>query len=767
MRGVERSLVVTPNETITLSADAGSSGEIKVVSNVPWRATDNRDWITNVSPSSGTRGTTTVNINWNRNTTTSERTGRISFMSTDPGVAVLMDGVNVSQQGGMAPPFIRSSPRDDEVVESAGTYTFMIDSNRSWRSRKTRSSDWVTLNPNSGSSGTTAVVATYSANAGPNRRSERWEFTTDGDPSDGASFVLNQIVPGTVLLTINPTSELVFMDAGGMANREITSNVSWSVVNSTAGSDIPGWLTVSPSMGSSSQTITITCSSHTQSSQRRVVLQLQSRGVNPQVSTNIVIRQTGRSARSLEGPGTITLPPTVGMRTFDVRSNTSWEITKNAAWITNINPSTGSNNRRVEITFIANPETTERQTTLVLRATVSGVNISRNIVITQSGAAAPFLSGPTTISVPSAEGRRQFAISSNVDWEIVGFPSWITSFIPSRTGNGNAMVDFVYQANPNQVERTATFRLEEVTSSTPVTPAMIEVKQAPRIVVNQRSLSVTPTQNTLPPIMGSVNLTLSSTIPWRATGMPDWVTLSPTSGIAGATVKLTHQANASTSPRNAMITFRNTDTGTSIIRSVNISQGGGMERTLSVSDTQVNLLSTRGSRQLMVSSNIPWVMEENIAWITLSETSGTTTATVTVSYEANSASTPRSGIITLRNNDGEAVLTHTINISQVGIPQRALVVTPTQLNLPPTTGSTMFTVTSTNVSWRIEKDIAWVTPDQADGIASATVVLTYQANSTANPRDGTITFRSSDSGSPITVVIDVSQAGRTSRVFVD
>ena len=77
----------------------------------------------------------------------------------------------------------------------------------------------------------------------------------------------------------------------------------------------------------------------------------------------------------------------------------------------------------------------------------------------------------------------------------------------------------------------------------------------------------------------------------------------------------------------------------------------------------------------------------------------------------------------------------------------------------------MFTVTSTNVDWRIEKDIAWVTPDQTDGIASATVVLTYQANPTANPRDGTITFRSNTGSPPITVVIDVSQAGRASRVL--
>ena len=186
----------------------------------------------------------------------------------------------------------------------------------------------------------------------------------------------------------------------------------------------------------------------------------------------------------------------------------------------------------------------------------------------------------------------------------------------------------------------------------------------------------------------------------------------------------------------------------------------GGPRRLLASETELNLLSTRGSTELVVSSNIPWVMEEDIAWLTLDKNAGTTTETVTVSYEVNSASGERNGSITLRNNDSEAVITHTINISQAGAPPRALVVTPTPLSLPPTIGSTILTVTSTDVEWLIEEDIAWLTPDQTSGTASGTVTLTYEANTTTNARDGTLTFRSSDIGSPITVVIDISQEGR-------
>ena len=771
---IERSLVVTPDETIIAHQLATFNDEIRVVSNVPWRASKDVGWITSIRPNSGNAGTTSVTINWNDNQTASERTGKITFTSNEPGVTeVVTDVVNVSQRAGTPAPFLTVNGEENlsqvQRPSGMGTYTFTVESNRNWRSQKvTRDADWVQLSVQSGS-GNTTVVATYQPNTGANKRTVTWRYTIDGVSGIRPQLRLEQAAPGVVVLTIAPEEGHVFEYVGGEVEREVASNVSWQLVNPAAGSNIPDWLTVSPRTGSNNQTITITCAPNTQSSERMVSIRLQSREIDPQINIPaMVFRQEGRPAAALGGPAdAIILSPIAGMQTFNITANTPWRITKNmaATWITSISPSTGSDDQRIEITFIANPETTERETTMTLSSTTAGVDLSEDVVIKQSGAAASFLTGPTTISIPSAGGRKAFNISSNVDWEILGGPSWITSFRPQR-GNGDATVEFAYQANPQEVERVGMFRIQEVTSSSsPVTPAMIEVKQAPRVVVNQRSLSVNPRQNTFPPIMGSVNLTVSSTIPWETTGVPAWVMLSQTSGTADATVELTYQANAATTQRDAMIMFRSTDMGTIIIRSVNISQEGSTVRTLSVSETQVNLPSTLGSRQLVVSSNIPWVMEETIAWITLDKNAGTTSETVTVSYEANSASTPRSGIIMLRNNDGAAVITHTINISQVGVPQRALVVTPTPLNLPPTIGSTMLTVTSTNVDWIIEEDIAWVTPDQLTGTASATVVLTYEANPTANARDGTITFRSNTGSPPITVVIDISQGGRASRVL--
>ena len=106
--GIMRSLVVTPDATLILHNQASDSDNIRVVSNVPWRATENIAWITSVRPSSGTAGTTTVTIAWTENTNTEARAGKITFMSNEPGETnVLTDVVNVSQRGGIPSPFVR------------------------------------------------------------------------------------------------------------------------------------------------------------------------------------------------------------------------------------------------------------------------------------------------------------------------------------------------------------------------------------------------------------------------------------------------------------------------------------------------------------------------------------------------------------------------------------------------------------------------------------------------------------------------------------
>ena len=183
-------------------------------------------------------------------------------------------------------------------------------------------------------------------------------------------------------------------------------------------------------------------------------------------------------------------------------------------------------------------------------------------------------------------------------------------------------------------------------------------------------------------------------------------------------------------------------------------------RRLSVSETELTLPPSTGSTTLDVTSNVSWTIEEEIAWLTLDQTSGDGDASVTLTYAENTEDEKREGILTLKNEEsGFAVISHTINISQAGLGGRVLSINPAVVNLPSDMGSTSIAV-NTNVSWAIAEDIAWLTPDKTSGDANATVVLTYGENEAAELRMGTITFTSSDSEASITTEVAVTQAGK-------
>ena len=131
-------------------------------------------------------------------------------------------------------------------------------------------------------------------------------------------------------------------------------------------------------------------------------------------------------------------------------------------------------------------------------------------------------------------------------------------------------------------------------------------------------------------------------------------------------------------------------------------------RALGVTPAELNLSSIPGSTPLMVSStNVDWIIEEDIDWVTLSPTSGTASGTVTVSYTENTTVTARDGVpLRLEIMMTEAVITHTINISQAGQIRRVPFCRLIRkfLTFHRLWEASLLTV-NTNIAWIIEEDI--------------------------------------------------------------
>lgn len=158
------------------------------------------------------------------------------------------------------------------------------------------------------------------------------------------------------------------------------------------------------------------------------------------------------------------------------------------------------------------------------------------------------------------------------------------------------------------------------------------------------SLVVSPTAITADYTGGDRIMTVNSTLPWSASSIPNWVTLSQQSGPSGqSTVIVTFAENESDSARTGSITITDgTRTAT-----VNLSQTKRTVRQMSVSPNELYFDYTGNSQYITVTSpDNSWSVVSKPDWIVLSQNSGQTGySLVNVTAPENTGSTTKTGQI--------------------------------------------------------------------------------------------------------------------------
>ncbi len=141
-------------------------------------------------------------------------------------------------------------------------------------------------------------------------------------------------------------------------------------------------------------------------------------------------------------------------------------------------------------------------------------------------------------------------------------------------------------------------------------------------------------------------------------------------------------------------------------------------------------------------------------WINISNTSGSTSESITVTTNAVNPSTlARSATLTV--SDG--TLSSTVTITQAGAP--SLTVSTSSIVLPYTSSSGSFDINVENTSWTLSDDAGWLDINPISGSANQSITVTANsANPSTVERVGTITVI----GSGITRTVTVTQAGAPS-----
>ncbi len=176
---------------------------------------------------------------------------------------------------------------------------------------------------------------------------------------------------------------------------------------------------------------------------------------------------------------------------------------------------------------------------------------------------------------------------------------------------------------------------------------------------------------------------------------------------------------------------------------------------LDILPSSKSVSSSLGNTTFDISSNLTWKISDDAEWLSVSPGSGSNSLTITASYDENTTSSPRTGIITVIGSG----ITRTVTIVQDGkTDSNYLDVYPSSQSVSSDLGDTTFSVSS-DMSWTVSDDAGWLSVSPNSGSGSGTLTASFNSNNSSDPRTGTIVV----TGNGITRTVTVIQAGQNNN----
>ena len=578
---------------------------------------------------------------------------------------------------------------------------------------------WVTTNSNSGS-GNNNIALTFDPNPSPVARTTT--FTLMGCCH---SITINVTQSGATLTAV-PTPLSVSND-GDVLPLTINSTCSDWVL--TVPADAQSWIDPDTITGSASQVVSLTFLPNNSPLPRNTTLLLAGCGITFHVAVN-------QAASTLTvSPMSLNVGTPAGQSSITVTSNcNNWVATTDVAWLSVI-PGNGSNNGTVSVVYEENCDHLSRSGTV----TLTGCGITRTINVTQAGAT--LAASPTTLSVASAGGSTSFNVTGSCcGWTVSENADWFSLSISG--GTQPATITVFYETNTLTTARSDTIFVNGcgLTQIIVITQAGV----AP-VFLNVSPQTLNVAWNT-----GQATLAISSNCSaWSVSADATWIILFPTSGSMNGTVTVFFENNPNCESRTATITL----TGCGLETIIPVTQTGQVQ--LSATPNVLNLGSASGQSTFSLSSNCTnWTATANASWLTVIPATGSGNATVTLQYQANTSTQPRTATIAI-TCCGETI---TVTVTQAGQSSAPYInVSPQVQTVPHEFGQTTFEIISNCDNWTITDDADWLFVSPESGIGNATITAFYSTNASQILRTAHITI----TGCGINSVVTIHQDGMT------
>lgn len=414
-----------------------------------------------------------------------------------------------------------------------------------------------------------------------------------------------------------------FSSSASTEESKIQSTDSWSF------SEIPSWITISPSEGDSSAEISITASENKSLTSREAVFFLKSTDSPIDLQRTVTVSQYGGRIY-FKYPDGDEFSVDGKTHHLDVKIETNVEdvkITTDVDWLT---ASYNADTNTVSIDLTQNGANYKRTGYIYLESlgthTFSWEKGSIEIIQLASE-----IEVGETINFDAEGGTQSRVITSDVPWTAECGSSWI-DISPINGNVGETTVTLSVAPSYKNDSRNSYVRFDSEESI----KKFLDIYQKGRYInISQESISLSSDENT------TKTISVESNIGWMITTCPDWLEVSPTSGESGNS-EITIKASKNNSLNSRSGTLEICD-----------SYSGGIKQTINVDQTGVSLdynyVMKFGWKESSLPLNVPlpssWKAEASQEWIHLSEISGNGEKEIIVNVDQNKEEDLRQGKI--------------------------------------------------------------------------------------------------------------------------
>lgn len=556
---------------------------------------------------------------------------------------------------------------------------------------------WISLSPNSGDK-STSVLLSVKDNLYPNGRTGIFYIQSTLPDWEFSRAILCTQIGGKANLSVDKNN-LVFGGGKETQTINVTANCEWEVISSIS------WLSFITDVKNGTVQVAITPNSS--NSYRSGTFYI--RYENTSQTIKVIQSPAGieSSVASLEYENV------ASAYNISIESEADWTVRASDSWI-KVTPDKGTYGKTdVSIEVTPNTGIDKRQGYI----TFCVGNVSKlQIEIVQHGI---YLEADKLLEFGSSKETLTLNINSNIDWQVLKSPNWLSLSKTEGTGSGGVLV--TASDNPNSVSRTGEIILGK---------QGVNISYAVQVLQKGKSLDATANVLEFSDKASSNSFRIISDANWKSICSAEWFSSTPKEGSGNANINVSVTENKSSTERTGNIEYKYADVSKSVI----ISQ---IAKYLTIDNKVFDFGSKGGTHTIDIATNSRWTaeVEHQVSWLKLSSMSGDGNTQLVLTAEDNPTINVRSAAVIIKSDYSQDVR---ILVSQQ---PRTLSISTQKVLFFANGGYSEYIHVHTDGKYKITSDVSWFTVSEEQN----NTFRIYAAKNSANDfREGKITITLTD-----------------------